>query len=184
MLRPTLKLFAIAAATVVFAGIVAVAGAGTRGAGTRDRAFPPNGVYTCKWIEDHPVDAAAAGVTCSPTPPPVWAQDPMVFVPASVLGIDTVQSGTHCFRLPASGYVGQGVFAWSSGYPYSYYWQINGYVAYNYTWYVQNSGGTNVHVETITDSSIHSTNLGWNYYREGAQNHANANVYWAGCYAD
>lgn len=183
-------LFTLAASLAVVAGIL---GVGSGHASPGHREFPANGVYTCKWIAAHPVDAAAAGVSCSSTPPPVGAQDPIVPIPASLLGRspldftsspDSIDSTTVCFRLPTSGNVGTGVFAWTSGYPYSNYWDINGYIAYNYTWYVQNIGGTNVHVEGITDSYIHSTSVGFNYYREGAQNHAGSAVYWHGCYAD
>ncbi|MEA2494888.1 MAG: hypothetical protein QOJ29_2799 [Thermoleophilaceae bacterium] len=178
----TRNLLALVTTLGVFSGLVATAGA--YGAGGGVRANPPNGIYTCDWIANHPTAAAAAGVSCSSTPPPISAQDPMVILPASTFGRDTLDSGTYCFRLPTSGYVGKGVFAWTAGYPYSQSWSIIGYVAYDYTWYVQNSGGTNVHVEAITDSYDHSTFPGWNYYREGAQNHANANVYWGGCYSN
>jgi hypothetical protein len=159
--------------------------------GNRGNASPPNGIYTCEWIADHPVQAARAGVTCSPTAPPLVPGAETTFLnPASIgrFGAASLLS-TTCIRVPASGEVGQGVFAWYGGYPYTSYWDINGYFDPDYTWYVQNLGGTNVYSEHVTNFNIHVASVangglpGSNYYRVGAQNHAPTAVHWQACYA-
>lgn len=170
--------------SVVVAAVIAPFALGG-GAKDRQPATPPGGIYTCDWIAAHPAEAARAGVTCSPVPPPVMPGADSTLVDPTSIG--RVASGPDsllytCFRLPSSGEVGQGVWAWSNGYPYTSYWDINSYFAHDYHWYIQNVGGTNVHVEHITDASIHSKSVGSNYHRTGAQNHASTAVHWQSCY--
>ena len=130
----TAVLFALA-----LAAIAAVAAASIAAAGNPSQ--PPGGVYTCAWIAQHPVEAAQAAVSCNGQAPPIVAG---MVAPTFVAG----PLGEVCQRIPSSNAVGKGVFAWTPSYYYSYQWYINGYLTQggspNYTWYVQNQGGTNV----------------------------------------
>jgi hypothetical protein len=179
------KLFSRLAALAVLAGVIGVgvtssaAGAGTNG--------PPNGVYTCSWISAHPLEAAQAGVGCSSTPPLIvnGMVAPTFVAPRAAAGLAQPLSNEVCQRLPSSGQVGHGVFAWTPSYYYSNEWNINGYVAYNYTWYIQKTDGTNVYSQLVTDGAIHDSGIiGANNYRGGAQNHTTSNVYWTICYVN
>lgn len=166
--------------------VTGILGATTVARATATPSLPPNGVYTCAWIADHPADAASAGVTCSSQAPPIPPNSPSTF-PETLNPIAAVAplDQTVCGRLPAgTTRVGEGVFAWTQFYVYSNYWDINGYVAYNYTWYVQKTDGTNKFHELVTDAGIHGTppDLPANNYRAGAQNHASVPVYWVVCY--
>lgn len=183
------RLFVLCLAGLVSSAALLI-GSASGEVGSRGSASPPDGIYTCEWIADHPVEAVRAGVTCSRTPPPVVPGADTMFVnPASIGRTGTASLLSTCFRLPASGSVGQGVFAWSSGYPYTSYWDINVYFAPDYTWYVQNVGGTNVYSEHVTNYNIHVASVangglpGSNYYRVGAQNHASTAVHWQSCYS-
>lgn len=122
-------------------------------------AQPPDGVYTCAWIADHAVEAAAARVSCDPTPPKRFN-----------FGFAPDASG--CQYLPGPNTkVGQGVFTWST-FEYANYWDINSIFAADYTWYVQKTDGTNVYSHPWTDTTVHSTRPAANTYRSGAQNHS------------
>ena len=169
---------ALVMVAVLSAGKVSRAQAGGSG------ALPPNGVYTCDWIATHPAAAVRAGVTCSPIPPPVVSDALVTPVDPSAAGRSGVHAlSTTCYSLPAVGAVGKGVFAWSSGYPYTSYWDINVETSPpDYTWYIQNAGGTNVYNEHVLDLGVHSKTLGYNYYRLGAQNHSDTPAWWTFCH--
>jgi hypothetical protein len=163
------------AAVLVVAALPLFAGAGLAATGSRPQ-LPPNGVYTCAWIGSHPAAAAEARVTCDPT----------VFFSASLGASNDAMSplSSGCQVLPTSGAVGKGVWAWTA-YRYSHYFAFAGINSFpNYTWYVQNTGGT-VDWGNIADQSFHNSSvLPFNNYRWGAQNHSEQAQKWNVCWYD
>lgn len=145
-------------------------------------AAPPNGVYTCTWIEAHAEAATAAGVTC----------DPAVFAAVMAGQIDPMQESSNllgimsvgCQYVPSSGSVGQGVFAWGT-YQYSTYWGWYGFNSpANYTWYVQKTGADTYTWGNVSDTNIHEVGVPANIYRWGAQNHSSTAQRWDVCWND
>lgn len=138
----------------------------------QDQVRPPGGVYTCEWIADHPVEAAIAMVSCSPTPP----SRPFGFAPLA-----SPETYAHCHRIPTEGNVGHNVFAWSH-YEYASYYDINSNSAGYYTWYVQKTDGTVSWSQTYTDLLVHIKILGGNTRRSGAQNLSYFPDNWSTCF--
>lgn len=186
----------LATATALIAGGAARANAG-------GYPMPPNNVYTCSWIADHPQAAAAARVSCDPasifwaslTPPIGEAADgasvssyhgslgPLSYRQQSRSGPTAVRRiQSVCGSIPAGGNVGTGVFAWT-GYHTSNFWSFTASLAQSYTEYVQKTDGTNVRNHTYSDDVSHTeTGLATLSYRWGAQNHGSWPMNWAECY--
>jgi hypothetical protein len=87
--------------------------------------------------------------------------------------------------VPASGQIGQGVFAWTPSYYTSYQWVAanNGYANPDYTWYVQRTNGTNAYSHEEFDWADHtSPTLTSASYRGGVQNHSATASAFSLCY--
>lgn len=143
---------------------------------SNDPLRPPGNVYTCPWIAEHPVEAAQARVTCDPgffTPTPFPS-------PAFTYDSMTPQA-SGCSYQPPSGWIGQGVFTWTS-FKYTNWWQWYEELPLNpndpthdYTWYVQRQNGTTHSYDRVFDGATHGTGvIGANNYRWGAQNHVDS----------
>jgi hypothetical protein len=127
--------------------------------------LPVDGVYTCGWIAEHPIEAAQAMVSCTPTPP-------RNLVLGNSVGPLSVETYPHCHYLPEVGKVGQGVFAWSH-YEYAYRYDINAFYAGYYTWYIQKTDGTNQYWRQVINTlDTQLKELPANVRRSGAQNHS------------
>jgi hypothetical protein len=95
-------------------------------------------------------------------------------------------TGNLCNYIPASGKVGQGVYAWSN-YEYADYWNFSDYSSpYNYEWYLQKLDGTNQYHDSYSGSgfdSIHEEkNLGYTNRRWGGHNLSSTAAYWYVCH--
>jgi hypothetical protein len=142
--------------------------------------FPPGGVYTCSWIASHPDAAAQAGVTCSRTPPPDISALTQLVSPMS----------WGCNRLPASGYIGQGVYAWntewhnvSSTNPNSkIYWLLGSPI--DYTWYMKRSiDNYSWALGRYSDTGAHTAQMATDYsYKAGVQNHSSGGSAYSACF--
>jgi hypothetical protein len=137
---------------------------------------PPGNVYTCEWIEAHPLEAAEARVTCDS-----GTFSGSFFVPLGTpsLGPDA----TGCNWIPNSGYVGQGVFAWTS-YKYTsvWDWYPNPTGTQDYTWYMQTQSATVDFDRENTNDHLLWFNGATNIFRWGSQNHVDAGRRWYVCW--
>jgi hypothetical protein len=167
---------AVLLASAVVGAVAAFVSGSPSVASTGQGLMPPGGVYTCAWIAEHPVEAAAAQVSCdpgmfTPTGKPTLARTYAFFSPFA--------SGCH-YQPFDGGWIGQGVFTWTS-YKYTNWWQwyeerpVNYQDPnHDYTWYVQRTDGTSAAYDRVFDGAIHGTGvIGANNYRWGAQNHIN-----------
>lgn len=150
---------------------------------------PPKGVWTCDYIASHPIEAALASVSCSPKAPPAHGNGP--FMPSALDQTFTpdVSAGilsNGCNEVPLNAYVGQGVFAWTPEYYYANVWSFDALTGppEHYTWYIQKTNGQNVFNRTETDSDFHFTQVAYNVYRSGAQNHSADPAQWYVCHYD
>lgn len=105
-------------------------------AGAEASGGPPNGVWTCGYIAKHPAEAAAAFVSCDQRGP--------VTVPGVAPVDASLSTLSPCGRVPASGGVSQGVYAWTQNYHYFNYFSYSPAVIQLFTWYVQKQNGSNV----------------------------------------
>lgn len=141
----------------------------------RGPLMPPGDVYTCPWIAAHPVEAAEARVSCDPR---FFAE---VGSPTTALlgAFAPADSGTAW--VPASGYVGQGVFAWTSyKYTNDWGWYAEASFPNDYTWYVQKPGDITKVYGRVFDDVPHNTGIiSSNNHRWGAQNHVNGPRRWS-----
>jgi hypothetical protein len=156
---------------LVIAAVVAAAAASVAQA-----AGPPGGVYTCRWIAANPAAAAAAQVSCGVSSPAATTSSVSPLAP----GAQPFAIG--CQRVPGSGSVGQGVFAWSAfEYAGSWSWSVYGnpQVISPYTWYLQKTNGTNY----AHGSNNGSIGVPANVYRWGAQNNGPVLMAWQVCYS-
>jgi hypothetical protein len=147
------------------------------GAGSRPPGGPPGGVWTCAYIAAHPAEAAAALVSCD-------ARGPVTVpgvTPAVTSSVNA--AATPCARVPASGDVSQGVFAWMQSYPYFNYFSYSPSVTQLFTYYVQKQNGQNVQSGQDTQTNSHPVSVGANYYRLGAQNNAPVFQHWVFCWS-
>jgi hypothetical protein len=152
--------------------IVASATAATKHA---TASGPPNGVWTCRYIAAHPAQAAAASVSCSPRGPArARATRVLAFMPMTAL--------SPCARVPVSGAVGRGVYAWGN-FQYFNYFSYSPAVIEYFTWYVQKHDGTNVQWGSDYQTNSHPVNVGSNYYRWGAQNNGDYAQSWVWCWS-
>lgn len=140
---------------------------------------PPNGVWTCRYIAAHPAQAAAASVSCDPRGPVrarARARAPRVlaFTPLTAL--------SPCARVPASGAVSRGVYAWGN-FQYFNYFSYSPAVLEYFTYYVQKMNGTNVQWGTDYQTNSHPVSVGSNYYRWGAQNNGDYVQSWVWCWS-
>jgi hypothetical protein len=164
-------------AGLAIAGLSALAAASFAGAasgGGHVPSGPPNNVWTCGYIATHPAEAAAALVSCDASGP--------VTVPGVVATPTPFSALSSCARIPASGNISQGVFAWSS-YLYFNYFSYSPAVVQLFTWYVQKQDGTNVQWGQDTQTNDHAVTVGANNYRWGAQNNAASVQHWTFCWA-
>lgn len=170
-----------AAIAVALVSVTALALGVTPAFAARQPSLPPNGVYTCGWIADHPDAAAQARVTCDlSTFTAAVSASPVQFAgpgPVSPLSVG-------CQYVPSSGSVGQGVYAWGT-YQYSTYWGWYGFNSpADYTWYVQRSGAVTYTWGNVSDTNVHSVGVPANIYRWGAQNHSSTAQRWDVCWND
>ncbi len=136
-------------------------------------AGPPNGVYTCSWIAQHPVEAAQALVSCDPEGP--------VQVPGVRPFGGDMPDAQGCQFVPnGGGAVGQWVYAWSQ-YEYANYWSWGPAVIQQFHWYIQKTNGDIVRHSVGIGSG--STTVGANVLRWGAQNQGPEPQTWYVCYA-
>jgi hypothetical protein len=139
--------------------------------------MPPGNVYTCPWIAAHPVEAELAQVSCDP------GDFMSSSLPASALAGDSfspLEDGEGW--VPSSGYIGQGVFAWTS-YKYTVYWAWFPDVSFStwdYTWYVQKPGNITKVFGHIVDAGVshNSGIISANNHRWGVQNHVDGPRRW------
>ena len=140
---------------------------------SRGPLMPPGNVYTCPWIAAHPVEAAEARVSCDSG---LFEE---VGSPTTALFGSFAPAGGPIW-VPASGYVGQGVFAWSA-YKYSNYWEWYAEASFpnDYTWYVQKPGDITKVFGRIFDDLPHNSGvISANNHRWGAQNHIDGPRRW------
>jgi hypothetical protein len=166
-----------AASALGFVALIALVLVASATAATKQAraSGPPHGVWTCGYIAAHPAQAAAASVSCS-------ARGPVRARGHRVLAFMPMTALSPCARVPASGAVGQGVFAWGNFQYYNYFSYSPAVIEY-FTYYVQKQDGTNVQWGTDYQTNSHAVNVGANYYRWGAQNNAAYAQSWVWCWS-
>jgi len=184
MLKRTV-LLACVLGFVVGAVAVPVSAASSPGAPSASAAaapwlLPASGVFTCDWIAAHVTAAAHWLVTCDPSA--LAAVDSMNAASGMNAGASPLTN--DCQFVPASGYVGKGVYAWST-YEYANFWQWFPHTNPNgepvaYTWYIQLTNGTN-YIHGFQDQT--SVGVPANIYRFGAQNNGDYATEWDVCYS-
>lgn len=147
---------------------------------------PPNGIYTCAWISANPAAALQAHVTCDPATFFAAMAGKLPGEPAPSAQVRRLalarRASTVCPFVPNGYRVGQGVFAWSDYFLTTYFNWWGTYSPADYTWYIQETDGTNIVHGNDYDTSLHSQNgLANLYYRWGAQNHSSTAQEWQIC---
>jgi|GEM_PF-2850946 hypothetical protein len=158
------------------ASIAALVGTGVaqgRDSSTAAPGGPPHGVWTCGYIAAHPTEAAAALVSCDARGPVGGSLSAMRLRPSGAT--------SQCNRVPQTGAVGTGVFAWSVYHSFNTFSQAPAVIE-SFTWYIQKTDGTNVQNGTTSTANSYNVNTGTGTYRFGAQNHGPTAQSWTFCW--
>lgn len=164
--------------------------AGARAAGEKPPAPRPYQPGDVVWTASPPSSDGAlvtpepAAPLPGPEPRPVrpyqpgdlvWSETPPAQLAASV------PDATGCQRVPASGYIGKGVFTQTT-FEYANYWSWSDASSYqSFTWYVKKTDGTTQAYATSSGGGG-AWNGGANIYQRKVQNHGSTPQAWTVCY--
>jgi hypothetical protein len=175
----------IARGILITLALAALVAPSTALAGGARKPGPPKGIWTCDYIASHPIEAAAALVSCDGlVPAAAPGMNPAASVDAGVApaGPDYTDA-PPCKYVPlGGGYVSKGVFAWSDLHYFNYF-SYSPAVIESFTYYIQKTNGVNVQWGDDSVTNSHYVSVGFNYYYWGAQNHGDAVQRWYFCWS-